>query len=177
VAASASQIEVPGAAFVPMCVKAHGSTPRSASPIIQFAMAKTVPRNWAGRRAQKLSRITQLGQRGCAWRAGPPVLGAHLTGGALWTASTREVHFRSNHGGRQSARLGHMPGLSLAPLPVDTRRMAAPLASMIGDPDIPPSIFRFLMIKNLPPLWTRHGCHYLSSDRTHAAVPLVIPHS
>ena len=36
-----------------MCVKAHGSTPRSASPVIQFALAKTVPRNWAGRRAQE----------------------------------------------------------------------------------------------------------------------------
>jgi hypothetical protein len=86
-------------------------------------------------------------------------------------------NFRSNHGGRQSGRLGHMPGLSLAPLPVDTRPMAAQLASMTGDPDIPPSIFRFLMIKNLPPLWTRQRCHFLSSDRTHAAVPLVIPHS
>ena len=42
-AASASQIEVSRAAFVPMCVKVHGSTPRSASPVIQFAMAKTVP--------------------------------------------------------------------------------------------------------------------------------------
>jgi hypothetical protein len=79
--------------------------------------------------------------------AGAPVLGAPLTGGALWTASTRDGQFRSNHGGRQSARLGHMPGLSLAPLPVDTRPMAARLASMIGDPDIPPSISRFLIIK------------------------------
>ena len=53
-AASASQIEVSGAAFVPMCVKAHGSTPRNAKRVAhQFAMAKTVPRNWAGRRAQK----------------------------------------------------------------------------------------------------------------------------
>ena len=52
-AASASQIEVSGAAFVPMCVKAHGSTPRSASPVIQFAIAKTVPLSWAGRRAQE----------------------------------------------------------------------------------------------------------------------------
>ena len=60
-AASASQIGVSGAAFVPMCVKAHGSTPRSASPVIQFAMAKTVPRNWAGRRAEKPARINQLG--------------------------------------------------------------------------------------------------------------------
>jgi hypothetical protein len=52
-------------------------------------------------------------------------------------------NFRSNHGGRQSIRLGFMAGLVLAPMPVDTRPMAAPLASMIGDPDIPPSIFRF----------------------------------
>jgi hypothetical protein len=66
-----------------MCVKAHGSTPRSASPVIQFVMAKTVPRNWAGKRAQKPVRISQLGHRGRPphhpRHAVPPVVAHHGT--------------------------------------------------------------------------------------------------
>jgi hypothetical protein len=44
----------------------------------------------------------------------------------------------------------------------------------MGEPDIPPSILTSLMHKNLPPFWTRHGCYFLSSDSTHAAVPVVV---
>jgi hypothetical protein len=47
VTTSASQIEVSKAAFVPVCLKAHVSGPSGACwAVIQFAMAKTVPRNW-----------------------------------------------------------------------------------------------------------------------------------
>jgi hypothetical protein len=44
VAASADQIEMSGAAFVPICLNAHGSGPSGARwAFIQSAAAKTVP--------------------------------------------------------------------------------------------------------------------------------------
>jgi hypothetical protein len=49
VAASACQIEVSGAAFVPICLKAHGSgPPRACWAFIQSAAAKIVPQRTTG---------------------------------------------------------------------------------------------------------------------------------
>jgi hypothetical protein len=42
-AASSDQVEVSGAAFVPIGLKAHGSTSSCVFAVIQSAIAKTVP--------------------------------------------------------------------------------------------------------------------------------------
>src|SRR6478609_389647 len=80
-----------------------------------------------------------------------------------------ESSLRRSHGGRQSIKLGFQ--LSSPPL-VEMRPIAAPLTSIIGEPDMPrltpPSN---LIDKNLPPLCTVQGCHSQSSESTQAAIP------
>ena len=56
--ASTDQVEVSGAAFVPVSVKVHGSLLESALVVIQPALAKTVPRTW-----QEIDRLSNRARR------------------------------------------------------------------------------------------------------------------